>query len=153
MWRVQECPNQITTLLNYISDDTLLPKLHLYICFEPEPENETLGWSCVCIYLNENWKLKWAHLIIFDTLYGEMIAVVPESTPELADAISLQLLEHLRNMNPPLVSSATLISETWFFSIGWLCHPNVLGMADMSISMKKICYCMDVGLMFHFWTM
>ena len=36
------------------------------------------------------------YLIIFDTLDGEMIAVVPESTPEHANTISLQLLEHLK---------------------------------------------------------
>lgn len=36
-----------------------------------------------------------------------MIAVVPESTPEFADAIFLQLLENLKCMNSTLVSSVT----------------------------------------------
>lgn len=43
-------------------------------------------------------KKKKNHLIVFDTLYGEVVAVVPESTSKHADTISLHLLEHLERV-------------------------------------------------------
>lgn len=49
------------------------------------------------------------YLVVFDALHGEMIAVVPESTPEHANAISLQLLEHLEDARPRFHSLAGLV--------------------------------------------
>lgn len=57
--------------------------------------------ACLCLSLKGcTWEQerKGAHLVIFDALHGQVIAVVPESTPEHSDAICLQLLEHLTNM-------------------------------------------------------
>lgn len=57
---------------------------------------------CVCdcqsLHKGKNRKRNRADLVIFDTLHGKMVAVVPESTPQHGNTICLQLLEDLTNM-------------------------------------------------------
>lgn len=48
------------------------------------------------------------HLIILDTLQGEMVAVVPEGTPKHVDPVSLQLLEDL---HPKAFENVTLVKQ------------------------------------------